>query len=76
MRCRRCHGLTIVDTFIDMNDGSGFHWLYAWRCVNCGDVTAPGITLRRRLHRSLITQFIARLTKTWQRKTEPIPLGT
>ena len=37
-----------VDSFIDMEEDTGQLWLSAWRCVNCGQMTDPGIIRNRR----------------------------
>ena len=37
-----------VDSFIDMEEDTDQPWLSAWRCVNCGQVTDPGIIRNRR----------------------------
>ncbi len=39
MKCPRCNGLMLVDTFYDFID----HWIIGdrfdgWRCVSCGNV--------------------------------------
>ncbi len=47
MRCRRCHGLMVVDYLMDMEDDRGPLWLRAWRCVNCGAVEESVITRHR-----------------------------
>ena len=44
MICHRCHGLMVVDHFIDIQDGVEHQWLCGWRCVNCGVVVEPEIT--------------------------------
>jgi len=56
MLCPRCHGLMVVDHFIDLQDDRGHSWLSAWRCINCGNVVEPEI-LRHRSER-------------WGRKTQ------
>ncbi|MGH7411337.1 MAG: hypothetical protein ACREJ6_09830 [Candidatus Methylomirabilis sp.] len=50
MTCTRCHGLMIVDAFIDMDDNSGQLWMGAARCVNCGEVIDLGIAHNRAAH--------------------------
>ena len=50
MTCSRCHGLMIVDAFIDMDDDCGQLWLGAARCVNCGEVVNLGIARNRAPH--------------------------
>jgi hypothetical protein len=47
MRCHRCRGLMIVDSYIDMETSDGPLCLRAWRCVNCGEVAEPGIMMNR-----------------------------
>ena len=47
MICSRCQGLMTVDSFIDMEEDTGQLWLSAWRCVNCAQVTDPGIIRNR-----------------------------
>ena len=49
MTCQRCHGLMVVDHYIDMQDDSGNLWMRAWRCVSCGDVLDAQIRSRRLL---------------------------
>ncbi len=51
MRCQRCHGLMVVDHFIDMEESGGL-WLRGWRCVACGEVVDPMIMRHRRIHPS------------------------
>jgi len=52
MTCQRCHGLMVVDHYIDMQDDSGNLWMRAWRCVSCGDVLDSQIRSRRLLLRT------------------------
>ena len=47
MYCQRCHGLMVVDHFIDMEDTGGL-WMRGWRCVTCGEVVDPKIMRHRR----------------------------
>jgi hypothetical protein len=46
MRCPKCKGPMLVESFIDMyecdGEDSGQLWLSAWRCVNCGQSHDPG----------------------------------
>jgi hypothetical protein len=75
MRCTHCHGLMVVDHFLDLEDAGGHLWLRAWRCVNCGAIVEPGILRRRHIHRSLLSQLRARLSKRPARHSEAVPLG-
>ena len=75
MACRRCHGLTVVDHFIDMQDDRGHLWLSAWWCVNCGDVVEPGIIRNRLIKKSTWAHLVDRWTRPTRRKHEAIPLG-
>ncbi|TAJ28352.1 MAG: hypothetical protein EPO64_04795 [Nitrospirae bacterium] len=66
MKCHRCHGLMVVDHFIDMEDDSGHLWMRGWRCVTCGDVVDPKIHRHRLIQSSLrdrIAQVMARKPK-------------
>ena len=75
MVCQRCHGLMVVDHFIDMEDGGEHLWLRAWRCVNCGEVVEPGIIRHRRGQRSLFAVLGKRGVVTSDKTYEVIPLG-
>lgn len=33
-------------------------WLRAWRCVNCGEVTEPGIVMNRTAHRNWLRRTV------------------
>jgi len=74
MACRRCHGLTVMDHFIDMQDDRGHLWLCVWRCVNCGDVVEPGILHNRLAGKALWARLVHRLGRR-HRKAEAIPIG-
>jgi hypothetical protein len=37
----------LVDAFIDMEEDAGQLWLSAWRCVNCGQISDPGVIKNR-----------------------------
>ena len=74
MRCEHCHGLMVVDHFLDMQDTSGHLWLRAWRCVNCGNVVEPGILQRRQTHQTLLTRLGNRLLRRAHRH-EVVPIG-
>ncbi|MBI4402498.1 MAG: hypothetical protein HY581_12805 [Nitrospirae bacterium] len=75
MRCQRCHGLMVVDSFMDLADDTGHLWLRAWRCVNCGEVVEPGITRHRVAQRSRFARLVERLTRRAPRSPEVVPLG-
>ena len=74
MRCTHCHGLMVVDHFLDMADAGGHLWLRAWRCVHCGTVVEPGTYRRRQPHRTLLTRLKERLLKRAPRH-EVVPIG-
>lgn len=76
MRCERCHGLMVVDSFIDLQDDSGHLWLRARRCVNCGEVSDPVIIENRSAHRFWLARLARRmLSKSKRPRTgELIPL--
>lgn len=38
MECSRCHGLMVMDTFLNMENIHKTVWIYEWRCVNCGEI--------------------------------------
>lgn len=38
MSCSRCCGLMIKDHYMDHEGTSGYTWISAWRCMNCGHV--------------------------------------
>ena len=38
MTCSRCCGLMIKDHYMDHEGTSGYTWMSAWRCMNCGHV--------------------------------------
>ena len=63
MKCHRCHGLMVVDYFIDIAN-SGHLWLCGWRCVSCGDVVDPEIMQHRRIQRARL----ARMARSSERK--------
>jgi hypothetical protein len=66
----------VVDSFIDLLDDSGHLWLRAWRCVNCGEVSEPGIITNRSVHRFWLARLAGRmLPKSKRPRTvELIPL--
>jgi hypothetical protein len=74
MPCHRCHGLMIVDSYIDMGSSGDPLWLRAWRCVNCGEVTEPGIATNRTVHRNWLRRTVKRLNGARLRRDDLIPL--
>ncbi len=62
MKCRRCHGLMVVDHFIDV-ENTGYLWLCGWRCVTCGDVVDPEIMQQRQIQRSRLGRLARSLTR-------------
>jgi hypothetical protein len=47
MDCRRCDGLMIRDSFLDLRDDTGRLKFEGWRCVNCGEVVDPVVLTHR-----------------------------
>lgn len=74
MPCHRCHGLMTVDSYIDMGNSGDSLWLRAWRCVNCGEVTEPGIVMNRTVHRNCLRRTVNRLNGTPLRRDDRILL--
>lgn len=37
MRCKRCHGMVVVDAFLDGSLDERMSGLGGWRCINCGE---------------------------------------
>ena len=56
MRCARCDGLMVHETFEDLIGlGSGDHEYAGWRCINCGAIVDPVIPA----HQCLTSQTAA-----------------
>lgn len=70
MPCHRCHGLMIVDSYIDMGSSGDSLWLRAWRCVNCGEVIEPGIVMNRTVRRNWLRRTVNRLNGTPLRRDD------
>jgi hypothetical protein len=51
----------IVDSFIDIQEDTGQLWLSAWRCVNCGQVSDPGVIRNRVAPRCVTVADVKRL---------------
>ena len=47
MTCRRCHGLMVVDYYIDLLNGGEDFWLRAWRPVQSA-ASSTGLDRPRR----------------------------
>ncbi|MGH7165568.1 MAG: hypothetical protein ACREIS_08605 [Nitrospiraceae bacterium] len=75
MRCGRCGGLLVVDSFMDFEDDEGHLWLRAWRCVNCGEVVEPAITHQRRAQRSRLVRLTKRLRQKSPKSHEIVRLS-
>jgi hypothetical protein len=52
MRCKRCHGLVVVDAFIDGGLDERLSGLGGWRCINCGEWLDIGVLRNRAANRS------------------------
>lgn len=46
MECMRCHGLMVVDRFVDLEASEQAEFT-GWRCVLCGSIIDPVITANR-----------------------------
>lgn len=57
MKCHRCHGLMVVDHFIDMEETGGL-WMRGWRCVTCGEVVDSMIMRHRMLSQSRFSRIV------------------
>lgn len=56
MRCKRCHGLVVVDAFIDGSLDERMSSLGGWRCINCGEWLDSGVLRNRAASRSSRSQ--------------------
>lgn len=70
MQCRRCHGLMVIDHFIDI-ENTGHLWLCGWRCVSCGDVVDPEIIEHRRVQQSRLGR-LAQTLRSRAHKTRDV----
>ena len=50
MKCPRCTGLMMQDSFLDLQDEAGLCRFVAWRCMICGEVLDP-VILKNRMTR-------------------------
>ena len=47
MKCERCHGFMMRESFLDLRDDTGQMTFNGWRCVNCGEVIDPVVLTHR-----------------------------
>jgi hypothetical protein len=47
MKCPRCNGVMVEDTFEDLKDDTGFLHFRGWRCIICGEILDPLIATNR-----------------------------
>lgn len=47
MRCDKCGGLMVVDSYLNFEGDRNQVWLGHWRCVNCGNTVDPRILKNR-----------------------------
>lgn len=52
MCCKRCHGLVVVDAFLDGSLDERMSGLGGWRCINCGEWLDIGVLRNRAAVRS------------------------
>jgi hypothetical protein len=52
MRCKRCHGMVVVDVFLDGSLDERMSGLGGWRCINCGEWLDIGVLRNRAASRS------------------------
>lgn len=74
MRCHRCRGLMTVDSYVDRGGSCDPLWLRVLRCMNCGEVTEPGIVMNRPAHRNWLRRVVKRSNDTRLRRDEQMPL--
>lgn len=60
MRCKRCHGMVVVDAFLDGSLDERMSGLGGWRCINCGEWLDIGVLRNRAASRSRRSQIAAR----------------
>ena len=51
MRCPRCQGTMVPDTFEDICDDTGSFSFSGWRCVTCGEILDAVIARNREFRR-------------------------
>ena len=74
MKCHRCHGLMVVDHFIDMEETGGL-WMRGWRCVTCGEVVDPMIMRHRMLSQSRFSRIADAIARRKRRVRDVVRLS-
>ena len=74
MKCHRCHGLMVVDHFIDMEETGGL-WMRGWRCVTCGEVVDPMIMRHRMLSQSRFSRIVDAIAMRKRRVRDVVRLS-
>lgn len=67
MYCKRCNGLMIRDSFLDLRDDTGRLTFEGWRCLNCGEVVDPVVLTHRIEVPTGPYQGRTRDRRTWER---------
>jgi len=67
MCCKRCNGLMIRDSFLDLRDDTGRLNFEGWRCLNCGEVVDPVVLTHRIEAPRGPYQGRTRDRRTWER---------
>ena len=71
MKCTRCQGLMVSDSFIDLQE-TGHLWMIAWRCMNCGYVVDQVAEQNRRLQAAVRTELTTPNTQPDVLATAPV----
>ncbi|NKB80472.1 MAG: hypothetical protein GKS05_00960 [Nitrospirales bacterium] len=50
MECPRCNGVMVKDAFADIQDDTGAREFFGWRCILCGEILDPVISVNRQSH--------------------------
>ena len=74
MSCSRCCGLMIKDHYMDHEGTSGYTWMSAWRCMNCGHVHDATIERNRRALQAHAAQLVV-TSETYDYADEEVHLG-
>lgn len=69
MRCQRCTGYMIPDSFVDLRDDTGRILFEGWRCINCGEVVDPVVLTHRMESPPAPYRSQTRDRRTWERLT-------
>jgi len=67
MRCQRCRGCLIRDSFEDLQDDTGHLQFEGWRCINCGEVVDPVVLTHRVATPPKPYRGQTRDRRTWER---------